>query len=125
MAAGLWLACIAASTGALPLETALRSLVLAPALEETLFRAGLQHRLSQRLSAQQANTLTALFFALTHWLLTPSWLAALTFLVAWCIGHVFQATQERLLPCIALHALANWIWLASPASAWLQHIPLR
>jgi membrane protease YdiL (CAAX protease family) len=91
-------------------------LVIAPVLEEIVFRAGLQEQLLRRLQAKHAadafaaNALTAFAFAAAHLAVHASVLAALTAVPALLIGHVYQQ-QRRLAPCIALHALFNAIWL--------------
>ncbi len=91
-------------------------LVVAPVLEETVFRAGLQEELlrSARLRAAagavSANVFTAFAFASVHLALQPGLLAALTVLPALFIGAVYQR-QRRLVPCIAMHALFNALWL--------------
>ncbi len=96
-------------------------LVLAPVLEETVFRAGLQEQLLQHrsprpaLGALRANLLTALAFAAAHVLLHPGLLACLTFFPALLVGALYQR-QRRLAPCIALHAAFNVIWLV-----WAEH----
>lgn len=93
-------------------------LLLSPAAEEVLFRAGLQETLSRLLSDRiraaelAANALTALGFAAAHLLMHAGLLAGLTLLPAMLIGHVYQR-HRRLAPCIALHASFNAIWLMS------------
>lgn len=90
--------------------------VVAPVLEEIVFRAGLQEELLRHahpraaLGSLSANVLTALAFAAAHMALHPGLLAGLTVLPALLIGAVYQR-QRRLAPCIALHALFNAIWL--------------
>ncbi len=91
-------------------------LVIAPVLEEVVFRAGLQEQLLRRLQVQHAaaafaaNALTALAFAAAHLAVHASALAALTAVPALLIGDVYQQ-HRRLAPCIALHALFNTAWL--------------
>ncbi len=93
-------------------------LLLAPVTEEVLFRAGLQdalaHHLSGRLRAAElaANAVTALVFAAAHLLIHVGLLAGLTLLPALLIGRVYQQGR-RVVPCIALHASFNAIWLMS------------
>lgn len=86
-------------------------LVLAPVLEEVVFRWGLQEALLARgLSARRAQGLTALAFAAAHLLLRgPSPWALATVVPAWCLGEVYTRWR-RLAPCIALHALFNGVW---------------
>lgn len=94
-------------------------LVIAPVLEEIVFRAGLQEQLLRRLEGRQvnaafgafaANALTALAFSAAHLMVHVDLLAALTVLPALLIGRIYQL-RRRIAPCIALHALFNAIWL--------------
>ena len=94
-----------------PLHTALL-LVLAPVLEELVFRAGLHESLLRRLCAPWvANALTALVFALAHVLVRGDPAAFAVALPALLIGIVYQRWR-RLWPCVLLHAAMNAIWLA-------------
>ncbi len=95
-------------------------LVLAPLLEETVFRGGIQHALLTRCGSAPGarfaiNLFTASVFAAAHLFEHPGVWGALTFLPALLIGAVYQG-RRRLVPCVALHALFNAIWLfvASP-----------
>jgi membrane protease YdiL (CAAX protease family) len=56
------------------------------------------------------NALTASAFAAVHVFATSELLAALTFLPALAIGALYQR-HRQLLPCVALHALFNGLWL--------------
>jgi membrane protease YdiL (CAAX protease family) len=91
-------------------------LVLSPAVEEIVFRAGLQEALLRRDGATiarrvwLANAITALAFATAHLALRPGLTAALTLLPALACGHLY-AQRRQVLPCIALHALFNAAWL--------------
>ena len=95
---------------------ALWLVLVAPVLEETVFRAGLQEellrnaRLRAAAGAFSANVFAALAFAAAHLALQPGLLAGLTVLPALFIGAVYQR-QRRLAPCIALHAFFNAVWL--------------
>ena len=116
--------CAAAGLGAITLAgawamaptDALWLVFVAPVLEETVFRAGLQEELLRnarlRVAGSEfpANALTALTFATMHLALQPGVLAGLTVLPALLIGMVYQR-QRRLAPCIALHAFFNALWL--------------
>jgi membrane protease YdiL (CAAX protease family) len=87
----------------------------APVVEEVIFRLGVQHELLARWrSPAVANVLTALVFALAHGWSQGTWQSLLTLLPALFIGSVYQRSR-RVLPCIALHAAFNAIWLAVPA----------
>lgn len=91
-------------------------LVVAPVLEEVVFRVGLQEALLRHLgqrragAALNANLLTALAFAAAHIAVRPGLLAGLTVLPALLIGYVYQRGR-RVTPCIALHVLFNATWL--------------
>lgn len=88
-------------------------LVLAPMLEETVFRGGLQEWLLRRLGdacATMANLLTAVLFAGAHVAVRPALLSVLTVLPALVIGLIYQRSR-RIFPCIAAHVVFNGIWL--------------
>jgi membrane protease YdiL (CAAX protease family) len=89
-------------------------LVVAPVLEEAVFRAGLQEALLRRpaLAPWLANGLTALVFGLAHALLRGSAGALAVALPALLIGVVY-ARWRRLRWCVALHALMNAMWLTT------------
>ena len=92
-------------------------LVVAPAVEETVFRAGLQeallnHRWLASAMPWVANALTASAFALAHVTWHAGQGAWLTVLPALCTGALYQRTR-RLVPCIALHGFFNAVWLAA------------
>lgn len=101
----------------LPIGTATRSIVLAPLLEETVFRCGLHDALSMRLPLEAvrfAPALTALAFASLHLLFangpSASLLALATAIPAWWIGVLYE--RDRWLgPCVAWHAAFNLAWL--------------
>lgn len=106
-------------------ERALVNLLIAPWLEETLLRLGLQDTLQRRLQqprwaraldARLATALPplvcALVFAAAHVLLRPDLLSAATFLPALLIGFAYQRCKA-LAPCVLLHALLNLLWFAS------------
>lgn len=94
------------------------SLLIAPALEEAVFRAGLQDRLLHGGAAPwRANLLTALAFSAAHLLLLGVSLhTALVFVPALLIGAAYNRWR-RLRVCIALHMAMNALWLA------LQRLP--
>ena len=93
-------------------ERILMLLVLAPLLEETVFRAGLQEALLQRLRRPDvANALTALAFATAHALAQGDARALAVALPAWLIGRAYER-RRRLRHCVALHALLNAAWIA-------------
>lgn len=95
---------------------ALELLVLAPVLEELVFRRGLQEALLRRGRRAYlggsvfANAATAVLFALCHVALQPGMLAALTLPPALVIGWIFQNTR-RLAPCIVAHTAMNAAWM--------------
>ena len=101
----------------LPIGTAARSIVLAPLLEETVFRHGIHDALSTRLPSggvRFAPVLTALAFASLHLLFAAdsraSLLALATAIPAWWIGALYER-DRRLGPCVAWHAAFNLAWL--------------
>ena len=87
-------------------------LVLAPLVEELVFRAGLQESLLRRWrSPRVANALTALVFALAHVLVRGEAAALAVGLPALLIGAAYERWR-RVWPCVLLHAAMNAIWLA-------------
>lgn len=109
--------------GALALAAGGRStlvtlLILAPLVEEIVFRAGLQEALLRRAvrpgAAWIANALTALAFAGAHLALRPGVAAALTVLPALACGRLYEQ-RRRVAPCVALHSLFNAVWLLATA----------
>lgn len=102
---------------ALPAPLILRHLLLAPWMEEVLFRWGLQDRLASARAPwlhRHAPTLTAAAFAAAHALLAPPTLplalALSTALPAWWIGRDYRR-HRSLLRCVAWHAGFNAVWL--------------
>lgn len=86
------------------------ALGVAPVLEETVFRAGLQETLLRRGAAGVWSVLfTAAAFAAAHALWRPGPWAWATGGPALLLGWVYLRTR-RLWPCIALHALFNALW---------------
>lgn len=88
-------------------------LMVAPILEETVFRAGIQEALLRRWQGlpHLANTVTALAFGASHALVRGDPAAFAVALPALLIGAVYQRTG-RLLNCMGLHAAMNAAWLA-------------
>lgn len=116
-------------------EVLLRQLLLAPCLEELVFRLGLQEHLLRRQGHWQglATPVTALAFALAHvlalWLggsspsATALTLAAATLLPAWWIGRRYQV-HRRWWPCALWHSGFNACWLLlMPLALWLISLP--
>jgi membrane protease YdiL (CAAX protease family) len=108
----------AAAFLALPAASALRSVWLAPLLEETVLRLGVHDPLRRRLPgrlARHAPALAALVFAAAHLAFArgpaASLQAAATALPAWWIGRRYERAGHRLVPCIAWHAGFNLAWL--------------
>lgn len=111
--AALAVASIAAAglaTGHAP-WTCLLLLVIAPALEEVVFRAGLQEwLLQQHIQPLITTVLGAVAFALMHGL-TRSWLlAAWVFVPALVLGALY-ARKRSLGPVVVLHSAMNLVWL--------------
>jgi membrane protease YdiL (CAAX protease family) len=109
MAAGA-AALAAASTNPWPLTVAL---LIAPVIEETVFRAGLHDGLLHGgTTPWRANMLTALAFSAAHMLLLgASAQTALVFVPALLIGAAYNRWR-RLRICIVLHMAMNALWIA-------------
>ncbi len=87
------------------------TLLLAPLLEEVVFRLGLHAALLKRLGpGWRANALVALAFGLAHALLRSPALGLGVLAPALAIGWVYERWR-RLWPCVALHAAFNAAWL--------------
>lgn len=98
-------------------------LVLAPVLEESVFRAGLQESLLRRWHGLPflANAVTAAAFSLAHVIVRGEVAALTVMLPALLIGAVYQRTG-RLRLCVALHASMNAAWVGwSMAGAGLLY----
>lgn len=87
-------------------------LLLAPYLEEAVFRAGLQEALLQRWQVRPclANVATACVFAFAHVVLRGDASTFSVVLPALLIGKIYQRTG-RLRYCVAVHAAMNAVWL--------------
>ena len=116
--------CVVCAVGALmlPLAAASRSLLLAPLLEEIVFRRGVQDAFVARLRPARsawAPWLTAALFAIAHMALVPDAAdlprAAATFVPALLVGLAYRRGGS-LVPCVTLHAACNLAWLAGLAS---------
>lgn len=94
-------------------QRVLTLLLLAPLLEEAIFRAGLQEALLRRWQSHPrlANVATAAAFGLAHVVIRADFAAFSVALPALLIGEVYQRTG-RLRLCVALHAAMNATWLA-------------
>jgi membrane protease YdiL (CAAX protease family) len=100
---------------ALSWQAAFTLLVIAPCLEETVFRAGLHEALLRRAVASPAlahlaNGAVALLFGVAHAALQHSVWALAVALPAAAIGLLYQHTRS-LPACIAAHAAMNAVWL--------------
>lgn len=93
-------------------QAAITLLVIAPCLEETVFRAGLHEALLRRpvTSAALANLTVALVFGIAHAALQQTAWALAVALPAAAIGLLYQRTRS-LPACIAAHAAMNAAWL--------------
>jgi membrane protease YdiL (CAAX protease family) len=111
-----WLAVAVAGLVMMSTSSAVRSLWLAPWLEEVVWRWGLQAPLARRFGPAAAVGLSALAFGLAHLLFArdaaDAWRAAATAWPAAWIGLVF-ARSGRLAPCVAWHAGFNLLWLTA------------
>ena len=118
IAAGMVLSLAVAGWSRLPSEAllsyrSLSLLVLAPTLEEVVFRGGLQEGLLRCFGdsrSRMANLLTATAFTAAHVAMRPTVASLLTVLPALAIGLIYQRGR-RIAPCIAVHIVFNGIWL--------------
>lgn len=87
-------------------------LLLAPFLEEAIFRAGLQEALLRRWQVRPCvvNVATAAVFAIAHAVLRSDVSALVVAVPALMTGFVYQRTGS-LWWCVALHAAMNAVWL--------------
>ena len=86
-------------------------LVLAPLIEEAVFRAGLQEALLRRWNAPLwANVFTALAFGLAHAAVRGDAAGFAVAVPALLIGAVYGRWRQLRL-CVALHAAMNALWL--------------
>ncbi len=87
-------------------------LLIAPLLEEAVFRAGVQEALLRRWQDRPwlANVATALAFGLAHAAVRGDAAACAAALPALLVGAVYQRTG-RLRHCVVLHAAMNAAWL--------------
>jgi len=102
----------------LPLPAALRSIWLAPLVEEIVLRLGVHDALRRHLSDRRAianPALCAFVFAAAHLLFARHGAqfvqAAATAIPAWWIGLRYERGGFRLAPCVAWHATFNLAWL--------------
>jgi uncharacterized protein len=93
--------------------------LVAPLLEETVFRLGLHAWLLQRWGGavsrlrawpSRANVVVALCFGAAHLLRLEPAMAAATLVPALFVGQLYESTG-RLWPCVVTHALFNAGWL--------------
>jgi membrane protease YdiL (CAAX protease family) len=90
-------------------------LLIAPLLEEAVFRAGLQEQLMRwRLRPWLCVLWTAVAFAIAHMLVRQQWEAAMLVAPGMLLGVVYHYTRS-VLGCAALHAGMNALWLMTPA----------
>jgi membrane protease YdiL (CAAX protease family) len=86
-------------------------LLLAPVVEETVFRAGLQQPLMRAgMAPRRASVVTALAFVAAHGMARSWVLAAAVTLPALGLAWLYQRSGS-LVPCIAAHAGLNACWL--------------
>ncbi len=86
-------------------------LLLAPLLEEVIFRAGLQEALLRHGARRWvSNVLTAACFGLAHAAWRGDAAGLLVALPALLVG-AWYARDRRLMPCVGLHAAMNAVWL--------------
>ena len=106
----LWLGLIAVAWFLSPRITAL--LMVAPLLEELLFRGGIQEALLRSgVKPLVANLVATLAFAMLHGV-TRSWPLAVAVVVpSIVLGLVYQRGR-RVTPVVALHSAMNLLWVA-------------
>lgn len=120
----LWIGVAAGASTLLPPQVVVASLLLAPWVEEVLFRCGVQTALAARLGDGPAVPATAAAFAAAHVVVVlagtggavPLALALVTAVPALVIGHVYRRLRS-LGACVGLHAVFNAAWLALAAAA--------
>jgi hypothetical protein len=113
-----WWGIGAAAFVLLPAPAALRSIWLAPLLEEVVLRLGVHDPLRRCLRgrfASAAPVIAALAFAASHLLFARHGAqfvqAAATAIPAWWIGLRYERGGLLLGPCVAWHAAFNLAWL--------------
>jgi len=89
--------------------TFLKVVIIAPVIEELIFRGVIMHGFMRNYSAVTAILVSALFFALFH--LNP-WQFPATFLLGLLLGWLMVITRN-VLACIAGHAINNLLVLLS------------
>lgn len=102
------------------------SLLLAPVLEELVFRGGVQEVLDRtafgRLhvpgGVSVGNVLTSILFSAAHLMATSSWLAASIFFPSVMLGRLKQL-YPSLLPAMLVHAWYNVCYLTA-GNTWLS-----
>jgi len=105
-------------------------LLLAPLLEEVVFRRGLhawalrhwgRATLHWLAWPSRVNLLVALAFASAHLLRLPLLLALAVVLPALVVGQIYELTA-RLWPCVLTHAVFNlcWLGLANSLLTWVH-----
>ena len=125
-----WVGIAAAGGVLLSVGAEIRSICVAPLVEEIVFRWGLQDALSARLVAAPRWTvplLTAAAFSLAHLAFVrdagdvPR--AVATLLPAWWIGWHYENGGRHLGPCVAWHAAFNLAWLCGLGTATGRWLP--
>lgn len=93
-------------------------MLLAPLLEEILFRVGIQAELTSSLrSGHQANAVASALFALAHGVVAGPAHGAAVLLPSLLLGECYRRSQ-RLGFCWTLHALMNAAWLLGLGTTW-------
>lgn len=112
----LWIGAIGLAW--LPPLAVLRSICLAPLVEETVLRLGVQDSLRPLIPNRLAILLPvipALVFAAAHLAFARHGgqvvQAAATAIPSWWIGRRYERSGHRLAPCVAWHAGFNLAWL--------------
>ena len=89
--------------------TLMKVVIIAPFVEESIFRGIIMHGFMRNYPAVIAVFISALFFALFH--LNP-WQFSATFLLGLLLGNIMVITRN-IFACIAVHAINNFLVLIS------------
>ena len=106
--------------------TLVNTMLLAPVLEELVFRGGIQSVLERTAFGRHepvggvsvGNVLTSVLFSAAHLLVSPPWLAASIFFPSMVFGRLKQL-YPSLLPAMLVHAWYNLCYVAA-GSPWLS-----
>ena len=103
-------------------STVVTFLLLAPVLEEIVFRGGIQEMLDRTAQGQRVlvagltvgNVVTSALFSAAHLASSPPWLAAAVFVPSLLLGRLQQLSRS-LVPVVLVHAWYNACYLSLAA----------